>query len=196
MNKEWKEEQKEERKEEQNKERKEAQDYILDKTLSRIDSLMGAINTKASFIIGFNTFILGAIVLKHKEVLQSFTHQKIVQIVPFILLLILAGVGISCVFVFLAVDPFRKSGKEKSKESSLLYFGSIAEMESDIFEERINEIDSEKLKTDLIIQIHTLAGGLSDKFKNISLSMRCLMYVVLLPLVVLAFLKVFEWFLI
>jgi len=172
----------------------EHQKFLLDKTISRIDFYINSINSKASFYIAFNTFIIGAIILRYSDIVSKFSYPKIQYIIPLILLIIAIGCFLSIYFVIMAVTPYLKSGNQPSSYHSLLFFGSIAEMELDVFMNNIKDSDDTKLQDDLARQVHVLSVGLSSKFKNISKSTFCITYFVLLPIGALALCQSIDWF--
>jgi len=172
----------------------EHQKFLLDKTLSRIDFYVNSINTKASFNMAFDTFIIGAIILRYSDIISNFKYPKLQYLVPLILLVISIGCFLSIYFVIRATNPYLKSGNEPSSYHSLLFFGSIAEMELDVFINNIKDIDDIRLQDDLVRQVHILSVGLSGKFSNISKSTFCITYFVLLPIAVLALFQSIDWF--
>lgn len=171
------------------------QKYILDKVLSRIDSNINAVNSKASFFIAFNTFILGTIILKHNEIIESFTYQKFKIVIPILLLVITVGVGYSLYNVLKAIEPYLESGDKPAEPYlSLLFFGSISKLTVDEYMLKIENINKDLIKEDFMRQIHVLSKGLDMKFDRIKKSTRAIIYLILLPLGVLALFKVIESF--
>lgn len=172
------------------------QKYLLDKLLSRIDYYIGSINAKSAFIITFNTFILGTILLKYNDTINAFTHEKFSYIIPIIILVILFGSGMSLCNVFKAVIPYMESGNKPSSYHSLLFFGSISQMSLDDFNDRVLELDKDKLLNDLVRQTHILSIGINNKFNYISKSVFWAVYFILIPIGLVILLKVIDWFII
>lgn len=175
---------------------KDEQKYLLDKLFNRMDLYYGSINSKSTFIISFNTFILGTLVIKYKDIMMSFNNQKILCILPVIFLFIILGVSMSLYRVFKAVTPYLSSGNKPSSYHSILFFGSISEISIEDYINNIESLDDDKLKEDMIRQTHELAVGLNEKFVNITKSMYWIIFFIMIPLGSIAFLKIIEWFLI
>lgn len=177
----------------------EPQKTLLETTLKRIDYYIGTVNTKAAFIIAFNSFILGGLILKSDEILSgiNFYSLKIIAIVSLIILVI--GLGWSLFWVFKAVNPYLNSGNsneetiEETKEinnyRSLLFFKSIFEFEKEEYKKRVHDLTIESLQNDFEEQCHVLSKGLSDKFLYIKRSTIGILYFVVLPLFLIVLVK-------
>lgn len=156
--------------------------YLLDKTISRIDTYINLVNTKAAFIVTFNTFIIGAIILNFERIISVPKIKPYPLIVIFLLFIIALSSAVSIGYVFQAVSPFLKSGNRKNEYSTLLFFGSISEMPLDEYEDGVMSSNEKTIFKDLIRQNHVLATAASEKFDLLSKSIFCLAYFVLIPI--------------
>ncbi|HBG34439.1 MAG TPA: hypothetical protein DDX01_03655 [Holosporales bacterium] len=172
---------------------KEEQKYLFDKQLSRFDFYINSCNTKAAFVIAFNTFVLGSILLKYDVIMSMYQNEKIRYFSAFVFILLVSCIGMSLWNVFSAVKPFLQSGDEKSANKSLFFFKSVSEMDLVDYKANVIGITDERLLDDLITQTHVLAKGASDKFSKIDKSIYWLLYFVITPIGVLYLLRVFDW---
>ncbi|SDM20450.1 Pycsar system effector family protein [Halarsenatibacter silvermanii] len=166
----------------------------VNKVLNRFDHYIKSTNNKAAFIIAFNTFVLSSLILRATQILNLFKSNdfmKIIVISAFFAIII--GVFNSLKNVFKAVMPYLKSGYETEDNNSLLFFGSIADMNKKEFINKINEVSHKEMNEDFIIQIHTLAKALNMKYKYIRKSLFWIRKFVLIPLLLILFLAVLSY---
>jgi hypothetical protein len=157
------------------------QEFLLDKNLSRIDFYINSINTKAAFIITFNTFVVGSIVLNFDKISRQLIPIY-TSVMLFLSLTIIISAGVSIAYVLQAVYPYLDPGGNKERGyTSLLFFKSISEQSLETFEQNVRTLDGETLLNDLIKQNHILSIGASSKFQSISISILWLIYGVLVP---------------
>jgi len=168
--------------------------FITDILLKRFDTYITEINNKFGFIIAFNTFILGTLVIKLQDVSALFSHPKILNLLPFIIFTIFFGITCSLFFAFKAIIPSLDSGNKNAEYHSLIFFGSIAQMEQKTFISKIENQSEDTLFEDLIFQSHCLAICAHKKHMLIKYSIYSTFYGVLLPIVFMAFLKIIEYF--
>lgn len=166
--------------------------YLLDTLLKRLDIHTNAINTKAAFVIAFNTFIIGITILNYTNIVAGFTSENIKTLVPIILLMILFASGMSVFRIFKAVSPFLESGKT-NKYDSLLFFGAVSQLSLDRFKSQVNNLTSKDLIDDLIRQTHILSSGVNAKFDNVAKSFFWTIYFVLCPIGIILFLRILDW---
>lgn len=170
------------------------QSYLLDKVLSRIDFYIDTTNSKASFLIAFNTFILGSIIFGYDTLFKSY---NILSAFPFSILLhfsaivIIGGCTASILFTLRSIQPFLKSGNTTEEYHSLLYFGSIKELKPGVYKEKVENLTQDTLDDDLIRQTHVLSTGLKNKFDNIGKSIICIK-IIIIPVVFLSCLKIID----
>lgn len=172
------------------------QKEMLINTLKRIDDAVNSVNSKSNFLISFNTFIIGTIILKNKDIINSFDYPKFKYLLPFLLFIILLGCGYSLLKIFEAVNPFLESGNKPSVYHSLIYFGSIANLDSDTFKSQVLKATNESYVDDLSYQIHLLAKGVNKKNLCLLKAMFYMRVLVLVPIGIIAILKVIEWFIV
>lgn len=172
---------------------KEIQKYLLDKNLSRFDTYINAINTKAAFLVSFNTFALGTLLLGQKNILSGFSNVKLSCWAVFFFIVCLISIAISITLSFLAVNPFLKSGNQNESYKTLLFFKSVSNMNLDEYKERIQHFDDDKLHNDLACQTHILAQGATHKFNAIQKATYVTVGGTILMLLLSAVLRVVDW---
>lgn len=170
------------------------QKFILEKLLGRIDFYLNVINVKAAFLITFNTFILGSILLKYCDIINQFTYIKIKSLVSIMILLITIGIICSLFKLLKAVSPFLESGNKPSSYQSLLYFGSVAELSYEDYNKQIENITKETVIYDLTQQTHLLSKSLTEKFRFLNQGIWWIIWFIMLPLVIVMLIKSLEWF--
>lgn len=131
-------------------------------TIQRIDHYYSGVNFKGSFFLGVNTFLLGGCLAS----LQSDSLDQIGLQVGINFLLIALTSLLSIAYVLWAILPFLKNGKSYDYES-LIFFGSIAEMDFGKFNSNLEKTEEDEFEKDLTRQIHTLSVGLKKKFLRI-----------------------------
>jgi len=166
--------------------------YLFDKQFTRFDFYINSINVKSAFIVAFNTFILGILVLKYNDIIMSFEHHVTQCIALIIFLFLFISIGVSLINVFLAVKPFLKSGSH-IETSSLFFFNSLSKIKLDDYRSRVNTLTSDIIKEDIITQTHVLAQGAANKFRYMDRSIHWLIYFVIMPLLILYVLRIIDW---
>ena len=136
---------------------------------NRIDSYLGRVDSKANFWITCNIFIIGGIAF-NSNLLSKTLHLDWVQVclISFSILSILcAATGMS--WAFFAISPFLKSGNNKQKNSytTLLFFGSIAQISPKEYHDELKKSTKESRVNDLEKQVHLLSTALNHKFERI-----------------------------
>lgn len=179
---------------------------FLKKIIERIDFYIGSVNTKAAFIITFNSLVLGSIIFDLNKFINSFSSPGFQIFILLAVVCILIGLFFSYYRIFEAVAPFLKSGNYKSEaveteleESSTkeykthMFFGSISLLKKHEYAKEIKELTEDKIIEDYSNQIHELAVGASEKFEKVKASIFWLMYFVLIPLFLIAIIKVIDF---
>ena len=156
--------------------------YLLDKTISRIDTYITSVNTKAAFIVTFNTFILGAIIVNFDSIIGMPKLKPYPLLVIILLFVIAFSSAVSIGYVFRAVSPFLKLGNVDGQYSSLFFFGSIAKMPLEEYRNKVLSSNEEAIFDDMIRQNHILSTAASVKFDLLSKSIFYLVYLVLIPI--------------
>lgn len=136
------------------------------KVIQRYDTYFGATNAKASFLIAFNTFVLGLVVVQAGNVdLVGAPHSG--ARTAFIILCLAAAIATlaSLTFVLFVVIPYMKSNRLPGTYHSIIFYADVAEHESvERYQEQVATYNEEKFREDLTRQVHVLARGLRDKF--------------------------------
>jgi hypothetical protein len=138
--------------------------------IERFDNLYNTINNKGNFLITFQSFLVGAVVVGNRKLddLVTNSNWKLIFNCSSALLSILALV--SLFFLLSAIFPFRRSGRTLSNNyKSLIYFNSIAKFDNqESYHQEIHSADDSKIITDLNCQTYQLACGLSGKFRKVA----------------------------
>jgi len=146
-------------------------ELLLEKNLSRFDSYINAVNTKAAFLVTFNTFTLGTLLLKHDVVLAPYMAIKgYGKIGAALFVLCILAIAIAILFSFLATSPFLKIGDGCGKGATLFFFESVAQMGKQAYSERLKDLSDKDILADLIDQTHILAIGVASKFEKIRIA--------------------------
>jgi len=142
---------------------------FLEKNLTRIHSLIGAADSKSSIIFAIDTAMLGvlAAVLTGPANWSNWD----VALVAITLILLIASV------VILSIGHFPRT---EGPEDSNIYFGSVANFSKSDYEKRINSLDSENVKRDLVQQCYRNSEIAKTKFECVKKSM-VLLYISLIP---------------
>jgi hypothetical protein len=135
------------------------------KVIGRYDTYITSIVTKAALLGTFDTFVLGAVVLKWKEIVDAFVgHPHLMQISGFFIVAGAVCTLISLYFLLRAVYPFLYSEEKPGEYHSQIFFMHVAKHQSgDAYCGQVMKTDEETRITDLCLQAHALALGLSKK---------------------------------
>lgn len=134
--------------------------------IQRFDAYVTASNTKAAFLLAFNTFICGGILSGYKTLISL--GSKSYQIHINIILVLIFVIGVLCLFFVLrAMYPYMKSGNSSAdKYHSLIFFKSVSEFTtSDDYLKKLNEQSNDDVLEDLAKQIHAIGSGLQKKYQ-------------------------------
>lgn len=140
---------------------------FLWKVVSRYDHYIGTTNTKAAFLIAYNTFVIGGILLKWSEIVPSFSANP-KSAIGIAMLLFLLGVCavLSLVFTFRTIYPYLKSGKSPDAYHSKIFFSDVAEYPTgNDYLKSVQGMLEADIEHDVAQQTHLLAKGLVCKFK-------------------------------
>ncbi|MEO1128487.1 MAG: Pycsar system effector family protein [Planctomycetota bacterium] len=155
-----------------------AQTAFLWNTLCRIDGYVTSTNSKSAMLLAYETFLLGAFILKAGDFLTLINCDWLQ-----VLLGVLIGVfGVSCVVSLLlalsVVQPFLKSNSRPGQYYSQIYFGDIADTASSReFLELVRESDAASRLDDLAQQIHIVATAAHQKFGRLRWATRSAVFV-------------------
>ncbi len=136
--------------------------------LQRYDTYITGSNTKAAFLLAFNTFLCGGILSNYEKIigLVTVTHQPPLNIA--LLLVFIAGL-ISLVIVLRAMYPYMDSGNSsKGKYHSLIFFKSVSEFgTAEEYADKLREQTDDECWDDLAKQIFAVGKGLKKKYQFI-----------------------------
>jgi len=156
--------------------------------IKRYDTYIVSTNSKASLIIAFNSLVLGTVLLKFGDIIGFYSATNMKAFVGFTLLLVTASTLLSLFFVFQVVYPFfGTTSDNKKQKSSLIYFGSVSNMSTDEYLEKITNSSLTQIIEDLSAQTTILAGGLQDKMLKMRYSIRAITLNMLLILLLALF---------
>ncbi|WP_460615325.1 Pycsar system effector family protein [Hymenobacter seoulensis] len=137
--------------------------------LGRYDQYANAVNTKGSFLLAFNSFAAGGFVVNFLKLAEGLKSNCTVyawfQVIS--LLFVLVSV-ISIYLTIRAVYPALTSGNNRGNYQSLIFFGSVSELQPDTFLQQVKEADNASTINDLARQTNQVASILSGKFRHIS----------------------------
>lgn len=152
--------------------------------IERFDHYYDTVNSKGSFYIGLNTFILSGLCAGYISI-----ETKIEQSSCFwVLMVLIFSLCICSIFYTIsAISPFVKDNENKDDMPSHIFFGGIARYNLNAFLEKIREENSETIQEDMYRQVHCLANGLTTKFKKL----RIVSYLLLLQFITLILLCIY-----
>ncbi len=84
------------------------------------------------------------------------------------------GVAAVLLFMSLALIYFSQYPKTESRNSSLIFFGTVGALKFDEFTKKFKEMNKEEYLDDLLYQIHINAEILNKKFSYLKYSLRLL----------------------
>lgn len=130
--------------------------------IQRFDHFYDSTNNKGNVILVLNTFIIGGLSALYPAIIDKVYTTLWVNMSFIVLILI----GLAATFFTLsAIVPYLSS-----KTDSLLYFGSIANLDSHVFQVRSQNISEDDELTDYRSQVHQLSNGLFVKFKKLRIA--------------------------
>ena len=154
------------------KTKEQAKAEFLWSVIGRYDSYIGSTNTKGALLGTFNTFVLGTIVLKWKDLQTALAgHPHCTTWAGIFVVLAAAATVVSLGFVFAAIHPFLKSYKKVGGYHSNIFFVHVAEHPNgEDYRKSVMDADDAKDVTDLSHQAHVLAKGLGAKMVQLQRS--------------------------
>lgn len=171
----------------------ENQKILLEKNLSRFDTYINSVNTKAAFLVTFNTFVLGTLLLGQSNILSSFCNANLSYWAVIFFVFCLTSIAIAITLSLLAVNPFLKSGNQGDSYKTILFFKSVSNMDLDEYKDRIQQLDNDQLINDLACQTHILAKGATHKFQTIQKATYVTVGGTILMLLLSAVLHIIDW---
>lgn len=158
--------------------------------IGRFDYYLNIVNTKGTFYVGLNTFLLGGLFTGIMAVYKQIDH-------PLLLWLLLGGFVlcslVSIICTIIAINPFLRSGNSSSPNRSLVFFGSVNEFDKAAHASAFVAQDDEAKTQDCISQSWILARGMVPKYKRLSVAgILLIVQFLLLPLVILCITQNFK----
>ncbi|WP_221028911.1 Pycsar system effector family protein [Actomonas aquatica] len=156
------------------------------KIIGRYDVYFGSTNNKAAFLIAYNTFALGAVLLQLgaiDAIMQSAAglHARVAFLIIVGATCLASIASLAC--VLLVIIPYIKSPRKPGLYHSIVFYGDVAEHASaEDYKQQVDTYDQAKLSEDLSRQAHVLAKGLSSKFRLMRASIRITVFIQL-PLI-------------
>lgn len=146
------------------------------KALLRYDQYISATNAKAAFILALEGVVL-TLVFNWLSISPDANNLSLKCWWPVLSAIITISVFVTVLITLMVVSPNLFSPKSKSLPESIVFFGSVAQQERNEYLILVKNIKPEKMIEDLLIQVHTLAFLLSEKFKFMRRAFRILIYV-------------------
>jgi hypothetical protein len=140
--------------------------------ISRFDAYYKHIDSKGRFLLGFNTFLIGGVILAVSSILEdSYGWYKVVLSSLLFIEIILTLISIG--YVIVALMPYTKGESvEKKKYKSLFFYGSVANMTETTFCKKIKKYSQVDVLKDLSKQMFLLSKGLNHKFQTLKIAFR------------------------
>lgn len=134
--------------------------------INRFDHYNDSINNKGTFYLSINTFILGGLCIGYSSYCQKIKQSG--ELYPWIIgiavvLLVCCLASIFCTVI--AITPYLKDNHVNDDQSSLIYFGGISKYSCNTFTDKFAAQTEPAILTDCSRQAHSLAKGLTNKFK-------------------------------
>ena len=147
-------------------------------TLTRMDGYITSTNSKAGMLLAYETFLLGAFILKADEFLDPIAVDW-VRISSIVLITVF---GLACVVSLVltpsVVQPFLKSNSRPGKYHSQIYFGDVSRVaNAKKFVELVHGADANSRLDDLAQQVHIVAEAANRKFERLRWSTRAAVFV-------------------
>ena len=137
--------------------------------IDRFDHYYDSVNNKGNFLLAFNTFICGTVIVSYKGIIALVSSDSCSWYwLNILLICLLIFALISIAFILSAIYPYLKSGnKSPNSYHSLIFFGSISSLKEDEFINKFKSQTEDSIKEDLIRQIYQLANGLTEKYNKL-----------------------------
>lgn len=140
---------------------------ILKFILQRYDGYYNSVNTKGNYLLGFSTFLCGAIFASYKGLVTILGPQSLrsIHALNILIIILLVLCLVSIMLICFAIIPYLRSGNSsKDKYHSLLYFGSVSEFKEEEYASKIKGCSDIEFLEDMGKQICVLAKGLKKKY--------------------------------
>lgn len=151
--------------------------------ITRYDSYFNQINIKSNFLLVFNTFICTSVLVIYENVLKDMVsdYSRVAFLLCLIILFVVAIIAIG--ILMRTAFPFLKPSSSIDENTSLIFYGSVAERPFSAFQLEFQNLTSEVLLNDYKSQIHILATGLTGKYRNLRIVGFCILIEVVIILI-------------
>jgi hypothetical protein len=147
--------------------------------IDRFDHYYDSINNKSSVFLGLGTFVFSGLIASYPYLQEHVNCSTS--------LLVLFSISIALAFSAIIIAITASTPYLSKEKNSMYYFYSISEKKRDTFIGESKNIGEKDDLSDLRVQVHGLATGLSKKFSQLRIVaiLNTLMFVSLIPLVIL-----------
>lgn len=139
------------------------------KIIERFDSYYAGINNKGSFLLAFNTFFIGLVVVNYKNLLSSVIDNLKCYLCGIIVIIVFSFIS-SIFFTIKAIVPYFGS-ENINRKKSCWFFYDIATDDKETFFNRINNYTADDIASDLNNQIFELSVGLKKKHEDVKIAL-------------------------
>ena len=139
-------------------------------SITRMDGYFNVSNVKASLLITTNAVIMGTSVTSYLSLIDNVSLPSVIPYIKFGLSLTVILAIISTVFSLQVIFSYLKSGSRTLKYHSLIFFGSISQLDEETYIEEFSKASDEDHLNDILRQVYVLSRGLESKFKNVNRS--------------------------
>lgn len=146
--------------------------------INRYDEQLSNVNTKGSFLLAFNTFLIGGGITSYKDFISVLSLSSCYLCwFNFVVVLLLIVSLIAMWYTIRSVYPFLSSGNiiedPAKKYISLIYFDSITThyKDGEQYFEAIKKQNEEKVLEDLSRQAYIIGEGICRKFRNLNVAL-------------------------
>lgn len=157
--------------------------------IRRNDSYIESTNTRATILVTFDTFVLGAIILNWRDILSTYSTHNVAEYSVIILLSITAIASLATLWkAFNVINPFPHLPNESVDYQSK--FLLIAQpMEPENYLDHFQNLTEKELSQDLAKEVHSMSQALKDKFGNMKTAIHLIIWGQLAPLGVMVIIK-------
>lgn len=155
------------------------------KLIERFDGYYAEINNKGAFLLAFNTFIIGSLLISYKDLVEIIEWNKKSHFSILLGIILLMSLS-SMFFTIRAIMPYLKSKKDGDNVyKSFMFFKNIAEYDQSAYVSMMSNFQGLDISRELSIQVHNLSTGLHFKHKlvRVALIINIVQLFVLLPIV-------------
>jgi len=135
--------------------------------MGRFDQYLNIVNSKGSFYVALNTFLLGGLFTGVTAIYRQINHPPVIW---WLLSAFAVCSLVSIICTILAINPYLNSGNRTSAHRSLLFFGSVQGWEKAAHEKTFMDQDDARMLHDTISQSWVLSCGLVSKYHKLRIA--------------------------